>query len=198
MAKAFGVLTAVAVGLGASAMCLAATKAEAQEPQTATAVASTPAPAAKPAPARSGGYYIEFRSGQIGTYGHSYVVYGRLNARGEPADRHYADRYPVGGYLAMAVGHVMPVPANKEWDPGVLTLPIVSSFRRKLNEAQYRKLVAAVKRARASKQYWNAIANNCNHFIAELAVAIGMNVPAGLQVSYTFIPALRDANQRTP
>jgi hypothetical protein len=174
------------------------TGAEAQQAQSQSqphaAVGTAPA-AAKPA-ANPYGYYIEFRSGQIGTYGHSYVVYGRLNARGEPVEKNYADRYPVGGYLAMAVGHVIPVPANKEWDPGVLTLPIVSSFRRKLSEAEYRKLVAAVKRARASTQYWNAIANNCNHFIAELAYAIGMQVPAGLQVSYTFIPALRDMNQR--
>jgi hypothetical protein len=185
--------------LGAAALALAmgiACNAGAQEQQRPAGQADSPR-ASKPAPAaRSGTHYIEFRVAQIGTYGHSYVVYGRLNGRGEPADRNYADRYPEGTYLHMAVGHLLPVPANKKWNPDVLTLPVATSFRRNLSEAEYRKLVAAVKRARASTQYWNALTNNCNHFVAELATAIGMKVPAGLQVAYSFIPALRELNQR--
>lgn len=198
MAKVFAFLGAAAGVLGVGLMCAAVLHAQAQQPQTWPAVDSKPAAGAKAAVARSFGYYIEFRVAQIGTYGHSYVAYGRLNARGEPAEFHYADRHPVGNYFLMMVGHVVPVAANKKWDPEVLTLPIATSFRRNLSAAEYKKLLEAIRRARASEQYWNVVSNNCNHFVAELAQAIGMRVPAGLQVSYLFIPALRDLNQRSP
>lgn len=141
-------------------------------------------------------HYVEFRVAEIGAYGHSYVAYGRLNGRGEPAEFNYADLHPVGGYLVMAVGHLVPVPANTVWDPDVLKLRIASSYRRNLTSVQYAKLVAAVRRARANqKPYWNALTNNCNHFVSELALSIGLRVPSNLNVSYTFVPALRDLNE---
>jgi hypothetical protein len=96
----------------------------------------------------------------------------------------------------LGLGHVLPVPANTEWDPDVLKLTISSSYRRHITAGQYRTLLAAVQRARATKnRTWNAVTNNCNHFVAELAVAIGLRAPSDFQFSYTFIPALRDLNE---
>jgi hypothetical protein len=141
-------------------------------------------------------YYIDFRVAQIGVYGHSYVAYGRLNVRGTPADAHYADLHPMGNYLVMAVGHVLPVPANTVWDPDVLKLPVASSYMRPLNAAQYAKLQLALREAQAHRQpYWNAITNNCNHFVGELAQAVGLRVPPDFQVSYLFVPSLRRMNE---
>lgn len=163
-----------------------------------TAGAAELAPAAlAAAPKQSTGrYYIEFRVAEIGTYGHSYVAYGRLNERGKPTDAHYADLHPMGNYLVMAVGHVLPVPANTEWDPDVLKLPVASSYFRALNAAEYAKLQTGLRKARADKQpYWNALTNNCNHFVAELARAIGLRAPTDLQVSYAFVPSLRELNE---
>src|SRR5262245_61906852 len=97
----------------------------------------TPA-ATKPQPVTAGSgapYYIEFRVATIGAYGHSYVKYGRLGANGQPADARYTDLHPVGNYALMAIGHLVPVPANTKWDPGVLALPVASSYRRKLTAA---------------------------------------------------------------
>jgi hypothetical protein len=146
-------------------------------------------------PVSTGSYYIEFRVAQIGTYGHSYVAYGRLNAQGRPADYHYADLHPTGNYALMALGHIVPVPATTKWDPEVLQLPVASSYRHRLAAAEYKNLLAAVQLARANKQpHWNAITNNCNHFVAQLAKAVGLRAPSDFQVSYTFIPALRDLN----
>jgi hypothetical protein len=141
-------------------------------------------------------FYIDFRVAQIGAYGHSYVAYGRLNARGKPADAHYADLHPMGNYLVMAVGHVLPVPANTVWDPDVLKLPVASSYMRPLNAAQYTRLQVALREAQAQRQpYWNAITNNCNHFIGGLAQAVGLRVPPDFQVSYLFVPSLRRMNE---
>lgn len=142
-------------------------------------------------PKANGGYYIEFRAAQIGTYGHSYVVYGVAGAR-----PNYADLHPMGGYVVMALGHVLPVPANTEWDPDVLKLPVSSRYRVSLDTNQYKRLLAAVRTAKANKQpYWNAVTNNCNHFIGELAQAIGLKTPGQFQVSYSFVPALRALNE---
>lgn len=153
------------------------------------------APAKTAAPASSGGYYIEFRAARIGTYGHSYVVYGRLNARGEPADFHYTDRHPMGNYGIMALGHVLPVPANTQWDPEVLTLPISSTYRQRLTAGQYQNLLRAVRAAQAeTAPTWNALANNCNHYAAGLARAAGLKAPTNLQLSYDFVPTLRELN----
>lgn len=146
--------------------------------------------------AASGGYYIEFRVAQIGAYGHSYVAYGRLNGAGKPASAQYADLHPRGNYAVMALGHVLSVPANTVWDPDVLKLPVASSYRRKLSAAEYQKLLAAIKHANANKNpYWNAISNNCNHYVAQLARAIGLRAPNDFQVSYSFVPALREMNE---
>jgi hypothetical protein len=138
-----------------------------------------------------GGYYIEFRVAQIGAYGHSYVAYGNVGGR-----QNFADLHPMGNYAIMALGHVLPVPANTEWDPDVLKLPVMSRYRRSLNAEQYKKLLAAVSTAKTNRApYWNAVTNNCNHFIGELAQAIGLKVPGQFQVSYAFVPALKELNE---
>jgi hypothetical protein len=176
-------VVALAAGLFLPALSQCALAQEASE------AAPAAAPAAKPANG-GGGYYIEFRVGQIGTYGHSYAVYG---AQGGKAN--YADLHPMGGYAGMAVGHVLPVPANTQWDPGVLKLPVTARYRRALNADQYHRLLAAVKTAKSSDRYWNAVTHNCNHFIGQLAQAVGLKVPGQFQVSYSFVPALKELNE---
>ncbi len=167
--------------------------ARSQEPIR-TPAETSPRPAR--AAAESKRYYIDFRAAQIGAYGHSYVAFGRLDARGRPASADYADLHPMGGYLVMAVGHVLPVPANTTWDPGVLKLPVASSYFRPISAAQYARLQAAIRATRANPQpYWNALTYNCNHFVAKLARAVGLAAPDDLKLAYAFVPALRELNE---
>ena len=158
-------------------------------PESAPPAAAPSAAAPKPAPIASG-YYIEFRAGSIGTYGHSYVVYG-VNG-GKP---NYADLHPMGGYAGMAAGHLVPVPANAVWNPDVLKLPISSRYRVSLSGEQYRRLLIAVKQVKASSPVWNAVLNNCNHFIGQLAMAVGLKVPTSFQIATAFVPALKELNE---
>jgi hypothetical protein len=159
-----------------------------------------PAPAKRQAAPRQSahapGYYVEFRTGQIGLYGHSYAAFGRLDARGNPASAEYADLHPMGNYGMMALGHFVPVPANLEWNPDVLNLPIVHRYRRNLTAEQYKNLTTTVERARAAKmRYWNAVTNNCNHFIGELAESVGLKVPMQFHLSYGFVEDLKTINE---
>jgi hypothetical protein len=96
----------------------------------------------RPNPKSAVDYFIEFRAAKIGGYGHSYVAYGRLDRRGNPESTSYADLHPTGNYALMALGHFMPVPANTEWDPEVLTLPVSYKYRVKLSDSQYNNLLA--------------------------------------------------------
>ena len=150
------------------------------------------ATAAAPA---ANGHYIEFRVAHNGLYGHSYVVYGRANAQGKPIESRYTDHYPMGGYGGMAVGHVLPVPANHEFDRAILKDVIASSYRRSLTTSQYKNLLTAIQQIKANKSpYWNALTNNCNHFVGELAKAVGMKIPSGMLIAYAFVPAIRSMN----
>jgi hypothetical protein len=145
-----------------------------------------------------GGYFIEFRAAKIGAYGHSYVAYGRLDRRGNPETTSYADLHPIGNYAVMALGHFVPVPANTEWDPEVLTLPVSFKYRVNLDDTQYNNLLTALHRAKSNTRYWNAVSNNCNHFVGELAKAVGLHVPAQFNLSTGFVPELQEINTGSP
>jgi hypothetical protein len=169
--------------------------AQTSDPPASVAPAQTIKPA-RPSAKSPNGYYVEFRAALIGLYGHSYAAYGRLDGRGIPATTSYADLHPMGGYAVMALGHFVPVPANTEWDPEVLTLPVAFKYRVKLDEARYKNLLAAVESAKANKQpYWNAVSNNCNHFVGVLAQAIGLRVPAQFHLSYGFVQDMQEINE---
>jgi hypothetical protein len=179
------------------AVGLMLTSASAQTTSTAEQAApSLPtAKPVKPTAKSSSGYFIEFRAARIGIYGHSYVAYGRLDRFGNPETTTYADRHPMGNYAIMALGHLVPVPANTEWDPEVLDLPIAHKYRVKLNDSQYSNLLAAVKRANENNSYWNAVTNNCNHYVGQLAEAVGLRVPGAFHLSMGFIPDLQEMNE---
>src|SRR5262245_44608978 len=86
---------ATAALLLATCCFLSPAAAQTAEPPSASQQAAPPAPAKPSAAARQNarapGYYVEFRTAQIGLYGHSYAAYGRVDARGNPASAEYAD-----------------------------------------------------------------------------------------------------------
>jgi hypothetical protein len=122
------------------------------------------------------------------------VAYGRLDRRGNPTSTSYADLHPVGNYAVMALGHIIPVPANTEWDPDVLKLAVNYTYRVQLNDSQYKSLLLALEHAKSKTRYWNAVTNNCNHFVGELAKAVGLRVPSEFTLSTGFIPELQEIN----
>jgi hypothetical protein len=181
--------------LAACCLLTPAAAQQASEPPPATlAVSAKPSPAPRPS-ARAAGYYIEFRTGQIGLYGHSYAAFGRLDARGNPVSAEYTDLHPMGNYGVMALGHFVPVPANTEWNPDVLKLPIVHRYRRSLTAEQYKSLTAKVEQLKNKTRIWNAVTYNCNHYIGELAESVGLKVPMQFHLSYGFVEDLQTINE---
>jgi hypothetical protein len=147
--------------------------------------------------AASGGYYVDFRSIDGFLYGHAIIAYGRLNARGQPADTHYAGFEPEAGWAGLIAGHVGPVAGVVRTSKESANFAIVDSYRRTLSEQQYRKLLAAVETAK-KKKYWNALAYNCLDFMADMAHAVGMRAPGNLVHPYVYIGVLRSMNESKP
>lgn len=187
-------LVALVLGCG-----LFAASAEDSAPAAAPAKPEAAPKAVPHAPrAEGGGYYVEFRSIDGFLYGHAIVVYGRLNARGQAADVHYAGFEPEAGWAGLIVGHVGPVAGVIRTSKESANFAIVDSYRRTLSEAQYRKLIAAVETAKKKKVYWNALAYNCLDFLADMAHAVGLRAPGNLVHPYVYIGAMRSMNESTP
>jgi hypothetical protein len=142
-------------------------------------------------------YYVEFRVAVDGVYGHSYIAYGRLDRRGQPASATYADIHPTGDFLAMVLGHFFSMKAATIPEKDTLGYKIASRFRQPLTAAEYRRLRSVIVRIRAVHHTWSVLAYNCNDFVAEVARGVGMQTPTTLSLPYDFIPTLQVINERT-
>ena len=149
--------------------------------------------ATQPTAARAPRYFVEFRA-RTGFYGHTYVVYGELNGRGERVGMRYAGLYPEGGPVGFMLGHVLPVPATVEPVEDDKTDPVTERYVRILSAEEFAKLAAAIDRVRANTRLWNALLNNCNDFAAELAQEIGLRAPSTLLIPDLFVSELREMN----
>src|SRR5919112_5680630 len=96
----------------------------------------------KSADRQGGQYFVEFRSRYALSYGHTFLVHGRLGPKGEVklTPEFVAGLHPRGeGPQLWTVGHVMPVPSETGPSDGDLEEQYVSArFRILLTEEQYR------------------------------------------------------------
>lgn len=124
-------------------------------------------------------YYIEIRmrNTPLMPVGHTFVVYGKLDANGEPLDERMAMLAPLGGYAGASLAAAIPV-------PGVLTpygddcrIRPETSYRVSLNAQRYEKLLLALQAAKAKRPVYMLFAQNCNHFTQRMADAVGIKPP---------------------
>jgi hypothetical protein len=151
-------------------------------------------------PEKAGGYYVEFRSRYAASYGHTFLIHGRLNAKGDigeiapemVAGLHPATESPV----PWMIGHVMPVISETGASDGDTEEKYVSArFRVNLSEPEYRKVAAFIEERQRNSPLWHAVLYNCNAWVGDVARFMGLEVPANtLQFPQEFITALRDMN----
>lgn len=130
----------------------------------------------------AGQYFVEFRSRYALSYGHTFLVHGRLNAKGEVGElsaKNVAGFHPAGdGPELWTVGHVMPVPAETGPSDGDLEEEYVSArYRVLLSEPEYRRLAAYIKAKQAASTPWHAVLYNCNAWVGEVARYAGLKAP---------------------
>jgi hypothetical protein len=141
-------------------------------------------------------YFIEFRSRYALSYGHTFLAHGRLNARGEIAESEIAGLHPAGaGPELWTLGHLVPVPSETGPSDGDLEEQYISArYRIDLNEAEYKDVVAFIRKLQASSPVWHAALYNCNKFVGVIAEHMGLRTPPSIQRPQDFITNLREMN----
>ena len=144
-------------------------------------------------------YFVEFRSRGAQSYGHTFVFYGRLGGGNRFASYSVAGLHPKGEEASTYIsGHWGPVPAETGVSWGDLDEQYLTArFCVTLNEAEYRKIVAVIKNLQATKTTWHAGTYNCNSFAADIAKAVGLDVPnPNMYLPERFISRLAEDNAR--
>jgi hypothetical protein len=161
-----------------------------------SAGSSTPDVVVAQQPNKAGRYFIEYRSRYAYTYGHSYVVFGTLDARGRMVKPEVAGLAPKSNDPAVYMaGHMLPVESSTGWTDGDLEPEYMSAYWRvMLSEAEYRKVVAYIRKLQASSPVWHASLYNCNAFVGDIARSMGYKTPFHWLVPQEYITKLRKMN----
>lgn len=145
-------------------------------------------------------YYVEFRARHALSYGHTFLVHGKLRPNGEvgqvTADQ-VAGLHPAGdGPQLWSLGHVVPVPAETGASDGDTEDEYISaSFRILLDEPTYRRVAAHIRAKQAKPSMWHAVLYNCNTWIAEIANYMGLQAPGNnLLYPADFINTMKQMN----
>jgi hypothetical protein len=153
----------------------------------------TARPAAQPARR----YFIELRARAALTYGHTFAVYGRVDARGKIIASKVIGLHPFSeDSLPWMIGHLIPVPAETGASDGdTEDAYVIARFRILLNEAEYQKLMAFLKHHAENSPSWHAAIYNCNAFIGDVARFMGLHVPVfHWAMPQDYIDGIHDAN----
>ncbi len=159
---------------------------------------ATPAVHAHPVSRLAVRYFVDFRARTAASYGHAFLWYGRLNARGkvgliEVAGLHPASDSPVP-YI---IGHIFPVPAETGKSYGDLDDQyLTANYRVYLSEADAQQVFAYIRHKQETSPLWLAGVYNCTAFLADIAGYMGLRTPMTSTWMYPedFINNLRDLN----
>ena len=141
-------------------------------------------------------YFIEFRSRYALSYGHTYVVFGRVNDTGKIVNSEVAGLHPASSSeVPYVLGHFVPVPAETGWSDGDLEETYRSaSWRVMLSESEYRDVVAQIRKLQESSPVWQASVYNCNAFTGDIARSMGYKISSKYLRPQQFITKLREMN----
>lgn len=147
-------------------------------------------------PVAAGQYAIEFRARYALSYGHSYVMYGQLNSRGEMVQPKIVGLHPASDSSAVYMwGHLVPVPSETGASDGDGDERYTSArWRIPLTAEQYAKVSASIDRLKASSPVWHAALYNCNAFVGDIARSMGMQTPHHWLAPQDYITSLRRMN----
>ena len=137
------------------------------------------------------GYFIEFRARPSAYVGHTFIVYGRVDASGRTVERHHAGFIP-GDDFMMAL--IFPVHGHIGPDPDDRKLPTTAIYRRRLSALEYRRVVDKVQLLRATQHQWHFFFFNCNDFAIEIAETLYLHRLPNLVAPNLWVDGLRILN----
>jgi hypothetical protein len=143
--------------------------------------------------------YMEFRQRRTLSIptGHMYVVFGRLDEKGNPVTRQYIGLFPKGGAAGFYAGAMAPISADLAPDYADCSYHVSAAYRVSLSEDQYGRLLGKVRSTLANPPKWSMFGFNCNHFAASLGEVAGLREPPKADhdlPSFSYIHAYIKAN----
>jgi len=137
-------------------------------------------------------YFIDFRARPSTYIGHTFILYGRVDAQGRVVEHHIAGLVPERDVWR---GLIIPVEANvREYKDDRALLPTVI-YRRTLTAAEYGRVVGTVRQMRAVAHQWHVLFFNCNDFGIAIAQVLGMTHPPSLLPPSVWVAHLRALNR---
>jgi hypothetical protein len=153
---------------------------------------------------RSGRYFIEFRARSANSYGHMYVLYGRVNGRRQIVKSEIAGLHPAGdasdcldcSRVPWTIGHLIFVPAETGPSDGDLEEKYVTArYRLWLSAAEYKNVSAYIAKLKANNKIWHAVLANCVGFGRNVASHLGLSIPPFIWMKPdAFVTSLRKLN----
>jgi hypothetical protein len=139
-------------------------------------------------------HFVDFRARPGALLGHTFIVYGRFDPRGQPVELGRVGLYPDDGYAGLIVGGLVPVRAGVRAVPEDFSETPSASYRRMLGARDYARLEAVVARLRADHRRWHMLAHNCNDFGIAIARELGLAAPPSFLVPNAWVRALAALN----
>jgi hypothetical protein len=127
-------------------------------------------------------YFVEFRARSALSYGHAFLVHGKLNAQGDVGQvtpKQVAGLHPfTESSIPWSVGHVVPVIAEHGWTDGDTEDEYITArYRVLLTEAEYNDMLVYIDKLNKKTPLWHAVLYNCESFIGDVAKYIGLKAP---------------------
>ncbi|WP_375463467.1 hypothetical protein [uncultured Methylobacterium sp.] len=196
-----GTATARRLGFGAVAILIAVAP---LQPAAAVVSGASQNKAVRAAQRRAGqAYAIEFRARHALSYGHTFVMYGPLDAKGNFATRTVAGLHPAGeDPTPWMVGHVLPVHSETGPSDGDLDDRYVSArYRVTMGPEEYKRVLAYIESLKMNSPSWHALFYNCGAFAADIGRYMGLRAPSSVFIyPKDFIEtmqAMNEGNDRT-
>ncbi len=139
-------------------------------------------------------YFIEFRARSALSYGHTFVVFGRVGEK--LTAKNVAGLHPRGdSSITYLIGHLLPVQSDTGASDGDLDEQYTTArYRVMLSAAEYHRIVGHIRELQASSPTWHAATYNCNAFVGIIAHFVGLTSPPTWLFPDDFINSLRRMN----
>lgn len=144
-------------------------------------------------------HFIEFRSRLSYAYGHTYMIFGRLDEDGEIIERDGAGLSPVArSAIPFILGHVIPVGSETTTSVDELNNDenVSARWRILLTEAEYAAVEGHIRELQQESIIWHAALSNCNAFAARVASFMGYGSAFVWLPPTAFINSTRNMNAR--
>jgi hypothetical protein len=140
-------------------------------------------------------YFVEFRARSAHSYGHTFLVHGRVGQR--ITKRDVIGLHPASeSSVPWMIGHIIPVVSETGASDGDYEDKyIIARYRVLLTEAEYKKTLGMMRGMQRNHPVWHAVLYNCNRFVGDIAQNMGLRAPGNsLLMPKEYINTLKAVN----